>query len=344
VRVEVETAVGLIPPVPDAAAAIDLVGLTKVFRKARRAEGTTVTAIEDISLSVRPGEVFGLLGPNGAGKSTTIRIIATLLAPSAGSVRVCGIDALRHPRQARQRIGTVLGGERSVYWKLTGRQNLEYFAALYGLPRRIARERITAVLNRFGLRDAADDYVERYSTGMRQRLVIARALLHEPVVLLLDEPTLGLDPRAAQTLHECIRQLRDSGHAVVLTTHYLEEADALSDRLAIVDHGRLVVQGTAAELKRGLGAVQTMRLRLRATHPDAVDATRDELRQRGTIASTEAADDAIDLVLRSASVDDLVPWAIAVAARHDVTVLKVDVEPVSLRDVFLAVTGRELDR
>ncbi len=318
--------------------AIELTDISKTFP----GRNGGIQAVSGVSLAIRRGEIFGLLGPNGAGKSTTIRIIATLLEPTTGSVQVCGIDALRQPQQARRHIGAVLGGERSVYWKLTARQNLEYFAALYGMPRRSARTRITQLLDRFGLGDRADDFVERYSTGMRQRLIIARAMLHDPAVLLLDEPTLGLDPQAAQLLHDSIGELRAAGHAIVLTTHYLEEADALSDRLAIVDHGKIVARGTALELKRATGAAQTIRLRLRSGDPADLSAVLGYLGEKATV-STEPAGDATTVVLRSADDEDLVPWIIAVCGSNRVTVVKIDVEPVSLRDVFLEVTGRELE-
>jgi ABC-2 type transport system ATP-binding protein len=207
-------------------------------------------AVDAIDLRVEEGEIFGVLGPNGAGKTTTLKMLATLLEPTSGEARVLGIDVRARPREIRARLGAMLSGERSLYWKLTGRENLEYFAALYHVPPRQTRARIDGVLAAVGLADRADDYVERYSTGMRQRLALARALLPDPPLLILDEPTVGLDPQAARDLRERVRELRRQGRTVLLTTHYMEEADQLCDRVAIIDHGRIVALDTPAKLKR----------------------------------------------------------------------------------------------
>src|SRR5690606_21487094 len=157
--------------------------------------------------------------------------------PSGGRISICGYDAARHPKEVRARLGCVLTGDRSVYWKLTAKENLEYFAALNHLPRQIAKERVAEVLERFALADRANDVVERFSTGMKQRLALARALLARPPVLLLDEPTVGLDPQSALKLRELIVELSREGHVILLTTHYMEEADQLCDRIGIIDHG-----------------------------------------------------------------------------------------------------------
>ena len=207
-------------------------------------------AVDGIDLRVEPGEIFGVLGPNGAGKTTTLRMLATLLEPTSGEARVLGIDVRERPREVRARLGAMLSGERSLYWKLTGRENLEYFAALYHVPPRETRARIDRALAEVKLSDRADDYVERYSTGMRQRLALARALLPDPPLLILDEPTVGLDPQAARDLRDRVRDLRRQGRTVLLTTHYMEEADQLCDRVAIIDHGRIVALDTPAALKR----------------------------------------------------------------------------------------------
>jgi ABC-2 type transport system ATP-binding protein len=201
---------------------------------------------------VERGEIFGLLGPNGAGKTTTMRMLATLLEPTRGSARVLGLDVVSEAREVRRRMGAVLSDGRSVYWKLTARENLEYFAALYHVPPREQTARIRHALEQVNLTDRADDYVERYSTGMRQRLVLARALLPDPELLLLDEPTVGLDPQSSRDLRERVQELRAQGRTVLLTTHYMEEADQLCDRIAIVDHGRIVALNTPSALKHSI--------------------------------------------------------------------------------------------
>lgn len=209
-------------------------------------------AVNNVSCLVERGEIFGLLGPNGAGKTTTIKMISTLLLPTSGTVKVAGIDVAKQPTQVLRHLGTVLTGERSVYWKLTGRENLEYFAALYGIPGKLAKTRINELLTRFQLEKRADENVEKYSTGMRQRVCLAKALLAEPEILILDEPTAGLDPQSARNLRDLILDIKKEGRTVLLTTHYMEEADQLCDRIAIVDHGSIIALDTPLNLKHRL--------------------------------------------------------------------------------------------
>ena len=213
-------------------AAVETKDLVKVFERGRRTIWQRIRrepdkrdrfrAVDGIDLVVEPGEIFGLLGPNGAGKTTTMKMLATLLIPTSGTIRVLGIDPLARPREVRARLGAMLSGERSLYWKLTGRENLEYFAALYHVPPGETKARIANVLAAVKLADRADDYVERYSTGMRQRLALARALLPNPPLVVLDEPTVGLDPQASRDLRDRVRELKAQGRTVLLTTHYME--------------------------------------------------------------------------------------------------------------------------
>jgi ABC-2 type transport system ATP-binding protein len=328
------------PPAAEAPA-IELDHLTKIYPGRTDDDGRPIAAVDDVNLTVSTGEIFGLLGPNGAGKSTTIRMIATLLEPTRGTVRVGGLDMCCAQQRVRGMLGVVLGGERSVYWKLTARQNLEYFAALHGASRRRSRARIDEVLDQMDLSGRADDYVEEYSTGMRQRLVIARALLGRPSVLLLDEPTTGLDPHASSALHEHILRLKSAGHTIILTTHYMEEADALSDRLGIIDGGRLIAEGTSDELKAQVGIAQVLHARLRLRNAGRRDALLADLGSRAEV-DVEDDDEALALTVRSKLGDDLVPWLIETAGYHDAIVLRVETEAVSLKDVFLTLTGKEL--
>ena len=215
-----------------------------------RRTGPTQEALAGVTFAVRQGELFGLLGPNGAGKTTLAKILASILLPTSGTVRILGVDVVRNAARCRSRLGIVFGGERGLYWRLSGRSNLEYFAALYLVPPPLARRRIALVLEMVGLHGRATERVERYSRGMRQRLHIARALVHDPDVLIMDEPTIGLDPVAARELRGIIRALRDQGKTIFLTTHYMYEADELCDQVAIIHRGRLLVCDTPAAVKQ----------------------------------------------------------------------------------------------
>jgi ABC-2 type transport system ATP-binding protein len=233
--------------------AVALADVTRRFAGARRAQHADVIALNRVSLRIEAGDLFGLLGPNGAGKTTLLRLVSTLLVPSAGRVWVSGFDAAGQPREVRRRIGVVLGGERSVYWRLTGRENLMYAAALHGLPAPVARDRAAALLALVDLADRAEDLVERYSTGMRLRLALARALVHDPPVLVLDEPTAGLDPQAASGIRTLLVALsRERSRTTIMATHNLDEAERLCGHVGILDCGRLVACDTPAALKAGL--------------------------------------------------------------------------------------------
>jgi ABC-2 type transport system ATP-binding protein len=235
-------------PSPPLAPAVSLRAVTRRFRASRHGR-SAVVALDRVTLDVPSGVVLGLLGPNGAGKTTLLRIVGTLLVPTAGEVHVFGVDAVREPDAVRSQLGVVLGGERSVYWRLTGRENLLYAAALHDLPPREARERAEALLALVGLTARADDLVESYSTGMRQRLAIARALIHDPALLLLDEPTAGLDLQAATDLRRLLAGLRATRHpTVIVATHHVEDAGRLCDIVAVLDQGRVLACDAPAAL------------------------------------------------------------------------------------------------
>ena len=213
--------------------AISIRGLTKCFDH--------VQALNGVDLTVAPGEIVSLLGPNGAGKSTLLRILATTVLPDGGTATVTGFDVVRHPRQVRQSLGIALGDERSWYWRLSGRKNLEFFAMLYGYSRRQAAARAAELLDQLDLTQAADRRFDSYSTGMRMRLSLGRALLPDPPVLLLDEPTRSLDPVAAASFRERVASLaRDRAKSILLTTHDLHEAAGLAHRIAVLVRGRIV--------------------------------------------------------------------------------------------------------
>ncbi len=208
-------------------------------------------AVNSISFEVKKGEIFGILGPNGAGKTTTIRMLSTLLKPTSGKAEVLGIDVSddRRSKELRRRINMVSGGERGLYYRLTGRQNLKYFSDLYGVPKDIRDERIEKTLELVGMTEAAERRVEEYSRGMKQRIHIARALINDPEILYLDEPTIGLDPEISLQIRRIVKGLSDSGKTIILTTHYMFEAEELCDRMIILKQGNVVGYGSVEELK-----------------------------------------------------------------------------------------------
>jgi len=217
-----------------------------------------LVAAEDVTLSIAPGEIFGLIGANGAGKSTLVKMLTTLLPPSSGTASVAGFDVVRQAGEVRRHIGYV-PQLLSADGDLTGRENMLLSARLYATPRGERRQRIDSALSEMGLTEAADRLVKHYSGGMIRRLEIAQAMLHEPAVLFMDEPTVGLDPLARDAVWEHVRMLQRSFHMTMLvTTHYLEEADLLCDRIAIMRRGRVVAMGTPAELKATIGPGATL--------------------------------------------------------------------------------------
>jgi ABC-2 type transport system ATP-binding protein len=230
--------------------AVEVEEVRRVFEP-RRKRDARVVALDGISLEIPPGEIHGLLGPNGAGKTTLVKILSTVLVPTAGSARVLGHDVVAAARSVRPLIGIVFGGERGLYWRLTGRQNLEYWAALYRVPRAKTKSRAQELLDRVGLTDRAEERVETYSRGMKQRLHLARGLIGDAKVLFLDEPTTGMDPLAAREFRTLIGELRGEGRTILLETHDMAEAEALCDRVTLIDRGTIL----ATESPRSLGRV-----------------------------------------------------------------------------------------
>ncbi len=236
-------------------AVVEAIDLHRTYRTSTgtiRRKWKNVEAVRGVSFEIEKGELFGLLGPNGAGKTTTIKMLITLLIPTSGTARVLGHDVVKDAREVRKRIGYVFGGERGVYERLSGYDNLRYFAELYGVPPKEQKQRIAYLLDLVGLTGREQERTEGYSRGMKQRLHVARGLLHDPPVIFLDEPTIGLDPVGARELRATIASLVDAGKTVLLTTHYMFEADSLCDRIAVINKGEIVAHGTPLELKRGV--------------------------------------------------------------------------------------------
>jgi ABC-2 type transport system ATP-binding protein len=287
-----------------------------------------VEALRGVSLQVPPGHVLGLLGPNGAGKTTAVRILTTLLAPDGGRAEVLGVDVTVDPERVRASIG-LAGQNAAVDETLTGRENLRLVGRLTHLPAGLVADRSHDLLERFELLDAGDRIVRTYSGGMRRRLDLAAALVHEPPVLFLDEPTTGLDPRSRQIMWQLIRDLVAEGVTILLTTQYLEEADQLADRIAVLDQGRIVAEGTPQELKRRIPGAH---IRLRFADAAALDAAERALR--------EGIRDDQELALRVPHEGGIRSLRDVLARLGDgVTVEDLSIHTPDLDDVFFAVTG-----
>jgi ABC-2 type transport system ATP-binding protein len=247
---------------------IECKNVTRIFKsRGSFSKQPQVIALDGISFTMGKGVIFGLLGPNGSGKTTTVRILSTLLAPTSGQARVLGMDCVKEAAKIHGRIGLVLGGDRGLYGRLNGIDNLRYIAALNNMNLSETRARIKEVLEIVGLTASANRPVEQYSRGMRQRLHIARGLLTNPEVLFLDEPTIGLDPQGAQELRRLIPDLRRQGKTILLTTHYMFEADQLCDRITIINKGKVVAAGTPSDIKNRFSHISVLEIIVRSDSP-----------------------------------------------------------------------------
>jgi ABC-2 type transport system ATP-binding protein len=313
-----------------AAPVIETVGLRRTFK----GRGGTVEAVAGVDLEVAAGDIFGFLGPNGAGKTTTLRILATLLPPTAGTACVAGFDVAREAQEVRTRIGYVAQSGGS-YRESTGREELVIQGRLFGMSKSEARARAAEILEALDLTEAADRTCATYSGGMRRRLNIGIGMVHRPMLLFLDEPTTGLDPQARARLWEEIRKLRETGTTVFLTTHYLEEADALCDRLAIIDHGRIVAEGSPSELKHEIsGDVLTIGVN---GHGDEVVKL---LAVQPFVRETGLEDGLVRLYVDRG--EEAVPAVLRLLDAHGLAPSTMNLHRPSLDDVFLKKTGRSL--
>jgi ABC-2 type transport system ATP-binding protein len=300
-----------------------------------RRSAKEVVAVDDISFEVQPGELFGLLGPNGAGKTTTVKMLTTLLIPTAGSARILGFDVTSQPERIRPRIGFIFGGERGLYWRLSATDNLRYFASLYHVDPEISRARIPFLLEMVGLTGREKEKVEGYSRGMKQRLHVARTLLHDPEVLFLDEPTIGLDPVGARELRHVVENLRAEGKTILLTTHYMFEADALCQRIAVINHGRIIALDTPAGLKRLVSDLSVVEVEVFGSAETVVDRVR-------ALPSVEAVnienlDQRQVLLVQSPRGSEIVPGILA--ALGGVRMGRVAVREPTLEDAYVRLVG-----
>lgn len=307
-------------------------GLHKTFR----GKSGDIHAVNDVSLHVDPGETYGLLGPNGAGKTTTISILAGLLRPDDGSVMVAGKSIRPQSTDGRVAIGLV-PQELAVYPDLTADENLQFFARLYGMPRAVAAERIEEVLDVIGLTDRRTDRVDKYSGGMKRRLNIGVGLLHSPRLLILDEPTVGVDPQSRNAILESVEALSAEGMGVLYTTHYMEEAERLCERIGIIDDGRIIAEGTTSELVARIGEHERIRIEITGELPPD---TLGEIRGLDGISEVVPEDHSITVLTDDGS--RRLPSVIERLANGSVTIGSIDVSRPDLEAVFLHLTGKAL--
>jgi ABC-2 type transport system ATP-binding protein len=323
------------PPPAAALARGGPMGGQRVFQRPKKKK-VEIVALDDVSLEVTPGEVFGLLGPNGAGKSTTVGILTTRVRPTAGQAWIGGHDVW-HDRVAVKRLIGVVPQKPNLDFALTAREILTYHAAYFGVSAADRHVRAAELLDRFKLGDRADQMVHGFSGGMMQRLSIARALMHAPEVLFLDEPSTGLDPQTRLLLWELIRDFNTRGHTVLLTTHNMEEADALCHRLAIVDHGRVIATGTPQALKRSVPGGFVVRLSFDAV-PDRLGPTLAQI--PGVTEVQTQPGSGLDLYADQGGT--LIPYIVSAAASAGATIHDIHISEPSLENLFLHHTGRSL--
>lgn len=297
-----------------------------------------VVAVDGITFDVNRGELFGLLGPNGAGKTTMIKMLTTLLIPTDGTAKILGYDVVDQANAIRSRIGFIFGGERGLYWRLSGIDNLRYFASLYHVDPEVTLKRIPQLLELVGLSDRGEEKVEGYSRGMKQRLHIARTLLHDPEILFLDEPTMGLDPVGGREIRQVIRNLQSEKKTILLTTHYMFEADALCERVAVIDQGRIVALDTPEALKQVVSDLSVIEIEVFGVPEDVVNQIRN-LPFVDTV-SVEDLGHKQALHVHSAKGSEAIPPLIS--ALEGVRVGKVTVREPTLEDAYVRLVGGKI--
>ncbi|MEK3781032.1 ABC transporter ATP-binding protein [Paenibacillus sp. FSL R5-0810] len=307
---------------------LETVELRKVFKGK--------TAVEEVSLYLKEGESVGLIGPNGAGKSTTISMISSLLKPTAGDVRLNGQSVIKHPQQLRKVLG-VVPQEIALYEELSSYENVKFFGKVYGLKGKELELKIQELLDMVGLRDRQKELIRTYSGGMKRRINIAVALMHDPKIVIMDEPTVGIDPQSRNHILDTVRHLsREKGTTVLYTSHYMEEVEQLCSRMYIMDHGRIIASGTKEELQLILSGEETLLLRLDRQHAEFTE----ELQTLAAVRQVEETELGLKLIVTKNH--QILSRVVQAAERFDVQILNIHIDSPSLEDVFLHLTGRNL--
>jgi ABC-2 type transport system ATP-binding protein len=324
---------------------IKITNLSKTFRTKERygflrKKQKIVEALKNINLTIYRGEIFGLLGPNGAGKTTLIKCLTTLLLPDSGTAWINGYNIHKDENMVRASIGCMLMGERGLYWKLTGRENLEYFGALYHIPKYVYKKRIEELINLLNLHEYINRTVETYSSGQKMKLAFAKALLNSAPVLFFDEPTITMDVHAAKELRKIVRDLNEDGHTIVYTTHLMHEAEELCHRVAIIDRGEIIALGTVEELKASMKKEHV--LKIEGILPDTAIklVSKHKSIKKYAVEVEKSGKTVLNVVCDDSRV--LLPWLINQMANHNAKIEYISPREPSLEDVFIAKTGRTL--
>jgi ABC-2 type transport system ATP-binding protein len=339
--------------------AIETENLTKTFEKKAKREGggfsqlhrrirpkkEQLIAVDHINFHIDEGELFGLLGPNGAGKTTTIKLLCTLLIPDEGTARVNGHDVVKETEEVQKCLGVVTGGERGLYWRLTGRENLWFFSQLYNVPEYTAKERIEKLLKLVELEGRADEQVEKYSRGMKQRLHVIRGLINDPPILLLDEPTLGLDPASARVIRDFVKEELQAkqNKTILLTTHYMEEADQLCDRIAIIDYGKIIALDKPENLKKLIQKTDVIEMRvsnLQQEDGEKIGALTGI--KQSAVTFTDATVGEAIIKIHTEKAEEIMPIATEFLIKKGARILMLEQTKPTLEDVFISLTGRKL--
>jgi len=308
-------------------AIVDVSGLVKRFDE--------LVAVDDVSFEIQRGEVYGLLGPNGAGKTTTISMVSCLIEPTAGSITVDGHDAAREPGALKQTLG-IVPQDVALYPTLTAAENLRFWGSMYGLSGSALDSAVTEALELAGLADRSKERIEKYSGGMKRRINIAAGILHKPKVLLMDEPTVGIDPQSRNHILETVKGLNASGMTVLYTSHYMEEVEYLCDRIAIMDHGRIIAEGTLNELRDVVGGMDVVAVKVSGVTPDVLE----RVRAIEGVERAEGTEDALEVLTRSSG--SIMGRLVTTLESEGAHVTSVSVTEPDLESVFLHLTGKSL--